>query len=260
MRFVAVMRRALVGMLLALCCTASADAQTPGATLPSKCLDQQVAPLSVILTCADAGFVAHDLVWSDWGAAQARATGTATVKTCDPDCASGGTEDYAVELVADQLHDCEHGQPQYTLVSYRFPGASPFPPGSPGADDPTVGFPCPKRRHADPRIKSMKMRSTGHHAGGDDYFVRVHITLRVCAIRGRSKAVLNETKRIGGQTFGEHTRTIRFRQRSACQSHKFSWKLRDEFFGIGTYRVAATVWDADSQFSRTVSRRSVTTD
>jgi hypothetical protein len=32
-----------------------ADVQAPNATLPLRCSDQQVAPASVILACADAG-------------------------------------------------------------------------------------------------------------------------------------------------------------------------------------------------------------
>ena len=77
---------------------------------------------------------------------------------------------------------------------------------------------------------------------------------------GRSEVVINETKRLAGQTFGEHTRTIRARQRFRCQRHAFRWRLRDEFFGVGAYKVAASVTDKDGQFSRTVSRRQVTND
>jgi hypothetical protein len=126
--------------------------------------------------------------------------------------------------------------------------------------DPTARFPCPKRPHADPRIRGMKMSLTGHGPPGDDYFVRVHVRLRVCAVRGRSEVVVNETLRVGGQTFGEHTRTIRFCQRSRCEAHRFRWRLRDEFFGVGTYRVAATVWDRAAQFSKTVTRKQSTLD
>jgi hypothetical protein len=245
-------------LLLAACCPPGASAQqTSHATLPSRCYDQQVAPVSVTITCADAGFSAQDLLWSDWGALQARATGTASVNTCDPDCASGSREEYPVELVADRLRDCDYGKPQYTKVTYCFPNASPFPPG---ARDPTVQFPCPKRPHADPKIKKMLLSLTGHNPPGNRYFVRVHIGLRVCAVRGRSEVVVNETKRLGGEIFGEHSHTLRFRQTTRCQWHKFKWRLRDEFFGVGTYKVAATVWDKDSQFSRTVTRKKVTLD
>jgi hypothetical protein len=106
----------------------------------------------------------------------------------------------------------------------------------------------------------MKLSMTGHGPPGDDYFVRVHLRLRICAVRGRSEIVVSETKRVGEDTFGEHTGTIGFTQRSRCQSHRFRWRLRDEFFGVGTYQVAATVWDRDAQFSKTVSRKKTTVD
>lgn len=236
---------------------AAAAAQTPDATLPSKCLDQQIAPVSVILTCGDAGIIAHDLVWSDWGGAQPSATGTASVEICDPDCATGGREEYPITLVASELRDCYYGEPQYTLVTYGFPAASPVPPG---VDPQPVEFPCPVRPHADPKIKRMRMTLTGHGPPGEPYFVRVKISLRLCAVRGNAEVVFNETKRLGGQTFGRHTRVMKFRQRSHCQTHRFKWRLRDEFFGVGTYKVKATAWDKDSQFSKTVSRKKVTLD
>jgi hypothetical protein len=52
-----------------------------------------------------------------WGAVRARATGVASVTTCDPDCASGGREDYPVELVAERLPAFDYGKPQYTRVT-----------------------------------------------------------------------------------------------------------------------------------------------
>jgi hypothetical protein len=235
-----------------------ARAQTPEVTLPSSCTDQVVAPARVILTCGDAGLIAESLVWTGWGADAATATGTASVNLCEPSCAEGERKEFPVALTASERRDCDYGRPQYTLVTYSFPAASPFPPDSPGTH--TVRFPCPKRPHADPRIRRMRMSLTGHGPPGDDYFVRVHVRLRVCAVRGRSEVVVNESLRVGGQTFGEHTRTIGFRQRSRCQAHRLRWRLRDEFFGVGTYKVAATVWDRDSQPSKTVTRKQTTLD
>ena len=113
--------------------------------------------------------------------------------------------------------------------------------------------------HADPKITNMQMRLTGHNPG-PHYYVSVRIRLRVCAVRGRSSVVLRETLRLGGQTLGRHSRTRRFDQTAACRRHTFKWKLRDEFFGVGTYRVAATVTDKDAQVSNTVSRRQTTND
>jgi hypothetical protein len=257
-------RRRLLALLpsAAICAgfAAPTGAQTPDVTLPSRCVDQKVAPARVVITCGDGGVIAHDLVWSNWGAGHAHATGMLSVNTCDPDCATRGREEYSVELVANRLRDCDYGKPQYTRVSYSFPADSPFPPGSPGADDPTVQFACPERPHGNPRIKRMRLWLTGHRAPGPRYFVRVHVRLRVCAVRGRSQLIVNETKRVGGQTFGRHTRMFKFRQRSRCQRSTFQWRLRDEFFGIGTYKVAAFVYDRDFQFSKTVSRKIPTLD
>jgi hypothetical protein len=117
----------------------------------------------------------------------------------------------------------------------------------------------PAAAHAAPAIKSMQMRSTGHNPGAD-YYVRVQVRLRVCAIRGRSSVTFRETLRLSGHTFGSHSRTRHFRQTASCQSRTFNWKLRQEFFGVGTYRVAAKVRDRDGHVSSTVSRKQTTND
>ena len=121
-------------------------------------------------------------------------------------------------------------------------------------------FPCPTRPHADPRIRSMRMRLTGHGKPGASYYVRVAIRLRVCGVRGRSRVTFNETLGSGGTTFSEDTHTTSFRQVARCQTRTFKWKLRDEFFGVGTYKVRATVSDKDAQFSNTMSRSQTTID
>lgn len=253
-------RRLLALCLLATCLwPARGAAQSAEATLPSKCFDQVVMPSSVVLACGDGGFIAEDLVWTDWGTARATASGTASVKTCDPNCAQGGREQYPVTLTADRLQDCDHGRPQYTRVTYAFPERSPFPPGSPGADDPTYRFACPKRPHANPRITAMRMRLTSNRRGGR-YSVRVNVRLRVCAVRGRSEALIKESVRLKGDRLAEHTRFKRFRQTARCQRHLLKWKLRREFFGVGRYKVAVRVLDKDSQISRTVSRSHLTRD
>jgi hypothetical protein len=120
-------------------------------------------------------------------------------------------------------------------------------------------WPSAAAAHADPKITNMQMRLTGHNPG-PNYYVRVRIRLRVCAVRGRSSVVLKETLRIGGDPFTRHSRTRHFDQTAACQRRTFKWKLAQEFFGVGTYRVAATVTDKDAQVSNTVSRRQTNND
>jgi len=114
--------------------------------------------------------------------------------------------------------------------------------------------------HADPKIKAIKLWSTGHGDPGPDYFVRVHLRLRVCAVRGHTTVRIHETLRIGGNAFGDHRRALAYQQTVRCQRRTFKWRLREEFLGVGTYRVAARVRDRDGQVSKTRSRTLVTTD
>jgi len=236
------------------------DAEASSVTLPSRCFDQRVEPSSVVLTCADGGFVALELVWSDWGEARARATGIASVNLCRPSCAEGKRRRFPVELVAKRKRDCAYGRPQYTRVTYTFPESSPFPRDAPGSRNPTIPFACPRRPHPDPRIESMQMRLTGHGRPGPGYRVRVDVRLRICAVRGPAEVVFRERFRLGGRTFAARGRTVRYRQRRACETRTFGWRLGDEFFGVGTYVVTATASDKDFQASRPVSRRHTTTD
>ena len=183
---------------------APAAAQEPGATLPSLCGEQKVKPSRIVIACADAGLIAKDLVWRDWGEERAHATGVLSVNLCDPSCVEGTREEYPVALTASRLRDCFYGRPQYTRVTYGFPAASPPDPLGPTA------FPCPTGLRANPKITTMTMWTTGHGAPGPRYFVRVHVRARVCAVRGRSEVDFHETQRVGQQISGEHIRTLGF--------------------------------------------------
>ena len=96
--------------VLAACCASPAGAQTPAATLPTHCNDQQVAPATVTIACADDGFIINGLSWPDWGAGAAHASGTATINTCEPNCAAGNA-------VAAGDHGDGHGLSPATSLS-----------------------------------------------------------------------------------------------------------------------------------------------
>jgi hypothetical protein len=116
----------------------------PRALLPGDCVEPVERPSKVVLTCADAGVYIDELRWEDWGKDVAVGAGTATANQCEPSCAEGSPKTYpGARLSASRLRSCPGGDRQYTLVRYSFSGESPFPPGSPGATDPTVAFPCP---------------------------------------------------------------------------------------------------------------------
>ena len=119
-----------------------------------------------------------------------------------------------------------------------------------------IAAPAALARPADPGIETMRMWMTSH--GGD---TRVHVRLKVCALAGPSKAVLRQTKTSGGGVvYARGKRTAKFTQGAHCQRHTFRWKLRIEFFGVGTYKVAARVIDADGRRFNTVSRKSTVID
>ena len=238
--------------LAALVWATPASAQVTDATLPSRCTDQKVAPVTVIISCGSANLYADELAWSSWGGATATATGVMSVNTCDPYCAAGNRAEFPVQLTASSLRNCAYGRPQYTRVKYHFP----TPTTVRGLADDGLDLPCARRPHADPKIKRMRLRFSIR--GGDTFNVRMR--LRVCAVHGDASVDVVERLLLGGRVFAERFRSIEFRQRARCQRHTFHWPLRQEFIGVGTYRVAATVWDRDAQRSRTVRRSSFTAD
>src|SRR3954453_16645694 len=72
----------LATALIAACVPSAAAAQTSSASLPSQCHDQKVAPVSVVLTCGDGGFIAEDLVGSGWGGGWGAAGGLSARASC----------------------------------------------------------------------------------------------------------------------------------------------------------------------------------
>jgi hypothetical protein len=232
-------------------------AQDPAVRLGACDGSSSVQPTSVTLTCADAGVIAHDLTWQMWGAPAAAASATATVNTCEPDCASGSTEDFAVELTADRIKACRDGSRRYTRVRYHWPQGSPYPTDAPGSINPYIEFPCPLPR---PKLNGMRMRLTGHGSAGAGYYVRVTVRLRICAPRQRMTATFQERKTLGSTTFGRYARSVGFGHAGGCRWRTMKWKLRDDFFGIGTYSVTGRLLDSQGHTSRRLTRRSVTTD
>jgi hypothetical protein len=90
---------------------------------------------------------------------------------------------------------------------------------------------------------------------------RERVRMRLCGPAGRSRLVFKQTKSSGtGIVFARGTRTVRYRQAGGCHTRTFSYPLALRFFGVGVYRVAATVHDSHGQTSRTVVRRVTTTD
>jgi hypothetical protein len=116
---------------------ASATADGPQATasgkqvlLISNCKDAKYKPLTVIIACGDAGLVAKELIWSSWTHKTAHAAGTGDIKTCVPDCASGGTASGPIALTLTNPRTCSDGRRLFSKLRYRWTATPPAgPPG-----------------------------------------------------------------------------------------------------------------------------------
>lgn len=112
--------------------------------LVADCQTPVERPSEITTACADAGSVAQQLTWDDWGEPVARAEGVFAANTCDPTCVDGGVRDYPVVIEASQIVRCGEGR-RYSRLAFSFPADSPYPPGSPAAEDPTVELGCGPR-------------------------------------------------------------------------------------------------------------------
>lgn len=90
----------------------------------ADCEKAEVEPASIVVTCADAGFVLEDLEWTSWGGKTAKGEGTAAVNDCKPNCASGEVKDYDASVELADIQDCP-GFQQYGSVTVDFTGEVP---------------------------------------------------------------------------------------------------------------------------------------
>lgn len=91
-----------------------------------ECVDENLAqePTSFTLACGDANEALDKLRWERWGSPRATAEGVLFLNTCEPSCAAGRLERYAVSVAASKL--ATHGTGQvYTLLTVRFLGKLP---------------------------------------------------------------------------------------------------------------------------------------
>ena len=81
-------------------------------------------PSTFTMTCADSNYSLVGLQWQNWGAAQAIATGNASMSNCAPDCAAGQTPDYRVQVTASDPVAGPSG-PEYARLSITYLHAPP---------------------------------------------------------------------------------------------------------------------------------------
>ena len=79
--------------------TPPAPKPTPAITIPSDLKDSEVLtwdcelpeykPETILLTCADGGWMVHKITWTTWGVKGATGTGYYSENLCEPSCAEG---------------------------------------------------------------------------------------------------------------------------------------------------------------------------
>lgn len=108
--------------------TVGASATTPvGKTyVTSDCEGAAYKPREIVLTCGDAGLVATKLQWSQWGASQAKGSGTGEEKVCTPNCAEGKVAKGKMEVTLSKPKLCnQDGKRHFTKVHYVYPKGAP---------------------------------------------------------------------------------------------------------------------------------------
>ena len=60
-------------------------------------------PETIMLTCADGGWMVHSITWSKWGIGGAEGTGIFREKLCEPSCAEGEVAEEKVKVKLSDL-------------------------------------------------------------------------------------------------------------------------------------------------------------
>jgi hypothetical protein len=104
--------------------THAMPAKTPKYVLLNCSLKPVVAPRTFIITCADAGIGARDLLWTSWTSKLASGYGTFWENDCKPNCANGHFHYYpSLEMVWGSATVKGHlGDRRYTKLTVIFTG------------------------------------------------------------------------------------------------------------------------------------------
>lgn len=72
-----------------------------------NCEIPEYKPETILLTCADGGWMVHSISWSKWGIGGAEGTGIFREKLCDPNCAEGEVAEEKVKVKLSDLAELE---------------------------------------------------------------------------------------------------------------------------------------------------------
>jgi hypothetical protein len=112
----------------------------PPTVVSANCHGHNFKPGRIILACGDAGLLVEHLKWTSWGPSVAKGSGTGIGKTCDPNCAAGGTRSAPMQIRLFKTARCQQdGRVHFTRIEYRWTNGSPIA-GQP--DKGVVRSPC----------------------------------------------------------------------------------------------------------------------
>jgi len=86
-----------------------------------NCEIPEYKPESIMLTCADGGWMVHSITWSKWGTSGAEGTGIFREKLCEPSCAEGEVVEEKIKV---QLSDLAERTGEFYLRTLDISTAS----------------------------------------------------------------------------------------------------------------------------------------
>jgi hypothetical protein len=118
---------AATAILLAGALAESAVGTKPPTVVSANCHGHNIKPSRIILACGDAGLLVEHLKWKSWRRAEAEGEGTGVGKTCNPNCAAGGTRSGPMEIRLFKTARCaKDGRVHFTRIEYSWNGGSPI--------------------------------------------------------------------------------------------------------------------------------------
>ncbi len=95
------------------------------------CETAEYKPETIMLTCADGGWMVHKITWNTWTKERAMGTAYFSENLCDPSCAEGQRVEAPVKLTLTDLTPYK-GKFYFRTLDIRTPGEKDFPWGRAG--------------------------------------------------------------------------------------------------------------------------------
>ena len=100
----------------------------PKTVFAITCLQERYKPAQITIACGDGTVSVAKLKWTSWSSTQAKASGVYRVNKCNPDCASGHTQSFPVQITLSRPKTCAGRKHKaFGRLSYAFGSEHPKP-------------------------------------------------------------------------------------------------------------------------------------